>query len=174
MSGFIGSPGAGSGGVAPWSAQSANKQLLAAEYAADLHVEGFGQAQDLYSFRTPWWPRSALDATGGEMIGDMMGSNACRDLPVLNSGAVAKVAFAGVSRDAYGSILVGCTVKLFKTADGSYPGSKDLKMDEVISDLTTGAFVLFSPWYPDTHYIVSYKAETPDVMGCSVNTLIGA
>jgi hypothetical protein len=85
------------------------------------------------------------------------------------------VVFAGVTRDAYGSILVSCNVKLLKTADGAYGlGGKDKILDETTSDAVTGAFQLMSNWYPDTHYIVSYKAGTPDVQGTTVNTLIGA
>lgn len=156
------------------SAQPANNQLLAAEYAADRHVEGFGQAKDLYSFRTPWWPRSAIDATGGEMIGDMMGSNAYRDLPTLNSGAVSKMSFVGVTRDVYGSPLPNCVVKLFKTVGGGVPDLKDLLIDQTTSDATTGAFLLTTPHHSDTHYIVAYKAGSPDVAGSTVNTLVGA
>jgi hypothetical protein len=121
-------------------------------------------------YLSEFWPgNGGMDASGNEML-----SAVWRDRPCMNSGAVAAVGFVGYSRDAYGSVLGGCTMKLFKTADGSYPNTKDTKVYEVVSDATTGWYSLYTPYYPDTHYIVSFKTGTPDVQGVTVNTLIGA
>jgi hypothetical protein len=96
------------------------------------------------------------------------------DHPDLNTGTSSSMAFVGYSRDAYGSILPGCTMKLFKTTDGSYPNTTDVKIAETTSDPVTGFYTLYTPYYPDTHYIVSFKTGTPNVQGVTVNTLIGA
>lgn len=125
------------------------------------------------SYRTPWWPRSSFDASGGEMIGDMMGYTGGFERPTLNSGAVSKLAFLGVSRDAYGSVLPSCVMKLFKTADNNYPDSRDRILDQQTSDSTTGAFTLVTP-YAEAHYITLVKDGSPSVQGISVNTLLGA
>lgn len=122
-------------------------------------------------FQTDWWPaRGSADASGAEWLR----ANFQWGRPEFNSGAVAKMAFLGVTRDVYGSILGGCLVKLFKTADGSYAGTKDRLLDEITSDPTTGAYALYTTYYPDTHYMVTYKTGAPDVFGTTVNTLIGA
>ena len=124
-----------------------------------------------FGFQTDWWPaRSSLDASGAEWL--------CAELqwgrPEFTSGAITKVVFTGVTRDVNGAILASCLVKLFKTAAGSYPGTKDQLLDETTSNPTTGAFTVMSPYYPDAHYLVSYRAGSPDVQGTTVNTLIGA
>jgi hypothetical protein len=86
--------------------------------------------------------------------------------PEITSGANGRYGFAGVTRDLYGSPLGGCVVKLFLTAD-------DSKVDQVISD-SLGNFLITTPFYPNTHYMVTYKAGIPDVTGATVNTLIGS
>lgn len=124
----------------------------------------------IVAFTSPWWPRGAgLDASGGGML-EAVGWA----LPTFYSGAISKMAFIGVTRDAYGSILPSCITKLFKTTDGAYAGTKDVLLDQTTSDATTGAYTLYTLYYPDAHYIVAYKAGSPDVEGTTVNTLIGA
>jgi hypothetical protein len=175
MSGFIGSASGGTGGFASQLRRDDTRHVMGAYNPAYQHnnhvvpVDG----QNGFSFKTPWWPRSAFDATGGEMIGDMMGSLNPWEPPSLNSGAVSKLAFVGVSRDEYGSILVACLMKLFKTADGNFPDTKDRILDTFTSDATTGAFLLLTP-YAEAHYITLYKSGSPDRQGISVNTLVGA
>lgn len=121
-------------------------------------------------YRTDFWPgNGGLDASGGEWLRGVW-----MDHPDLNTGASSLMAFVGYSRDAYGSILPGCTMKLFKTNDGSLPNSTDMKVSETVSDATTGFYTLYTPYYPDQHYIVSFKSGTPNVQGVTVNTLIGA
>lgn len=74
-------------------------------------------------------------------------------------------AIAGVSRDSAGVALAGVTVKLFRTADDSL-------VSQTTSD-ANGAYKLpASPLF--AHYLVEYKAGTPDVAGSSVNTLVGS
>lgn len=116
------------------------------------------------SFETPWWPK------GGGFIGD-----AGADVGMLEAswwgefdqqaGASSSYGFAGITRDAYGSPLGGCTVKLFRT-------DTDALVITVTSDVN-GAFLLPTPYYPTQHYIVCSKIGSPDVAGASVNTLIG-
>jgi hypothetical protein len=57
-------------------------------------------------------------------------------------------------------------VQLFRT-------SNDLFIMEITSD-ASGNFLLQSWYSPDTHYIVAYKAGSPDIFGTTVNTLVGA
>jgi hypothetical protein len=121
-------------------------------------------------YRNGWWPRArGLDSTGNDMLEALY-----YDRPEITKGRQSRMGISGVTRDVYGSPLGSCLVKLFKTADGLFPGTKDTKIDEMTSDPTTGAYLLSTPYYPDTHYVVSYKVGTPDVEGTTVNTLIGA
>jgi hypothetical protein len=69
----------------------------------------------------------------------------------------------GSTRDASGGLLAGVSVKLFLTAT-------DVLIDSTVSDVS-GQFIVKSPYYPDGHYLVYYKAGSPDVHGASVNTL---
>lgn len=84
----------------------------------------------------------------------------------LTGGAMYRFAISGVTRDVNGSPLGGVTVKMFRTSTDEMVGS-------VVSD-PLGNYFVTSPYYPDTHYIVMYKAGFPDVFGTTVNTLIGA
>lgn len=119
-------------------------------------------------FATKWWPGGAgLDASGGEWH-----KAVAWGFPEFYSGAVSRVVFTGVTRDVFGTALGGCLVKLFKSTTNAN-GAKDTLIDEVTSD-PSGNFTVQSPYYPDTHYLVSYKTGTPDVEGTTVNTLIGA
>jgi hypothetical protein len=120
-------------------------------------------------YTTGWWPGTGgLDASGNEWLIPQW-----QLLPEMYSGAVSKMAFIGVTRNAFGTALGECTVKLYKTADGAYPGTKDTLLYEATSDVS-GNFITYTQYYPDTHYMVSYKAGAPDVQGTTVNTLIGA
>ena len=81
-------------------------------------------------------------------------------------GAASRVGFVGITRDQYGAPVGSCVVQLFRTSD-------DLFIMEVTSD-SSGNFLLQSWYSPDTHYIVAYKAGSPDIFGTTVNTLVGA
>lgn len=121
-------------------------------------------------FTNGFWPGgSRLDASGDEWSQAI----GLYQFPDLFAGAQSRFAFTGVTRDAYGTALGGVLVKLFKTSDGSYPGTKDILMDEVVSDVS-GNFQVTTAYYPDPHYLVTYKTGSPDVQGTTVNTLIGA
>lgn len=115
-------------------------------------------------YKSAWWPR------GNGLLGDI-----ALDVSMLDGvqwgpfdpvgGISARVGFVGISRDQYGSPLGGCVVQLFRTSD-------DLFIMETTSD-SAGNFTLFSWYTPDQHYIVAYKAGSPDVAGTTVNTLTG-
>lgn len=120
-------------------------------------------------YTTGWWPGTGrLDASGNEWL-----QPTWQLLPEMYSGAVSKMAFLGVTRDAFGTALGGCTVRLYKTTDGAYPGTANTFLYEAVSD-ASGNFTVYTQYYPDTHYMVSYKAGSPDVQGTTINALIGA
>lgn len=81
-------------------------------------------------------------------------------------GVASRLGFVGVTRDQYGTPTGNCVVQLFRTSD-------DLFIMEITSD-ADGNFLLQSIYTPDTHYIVAYKAGSPDIFGTTVNTLVGA
>jgi hypothetical protein len=116
------------------------------------------------SYVTDWWP-------GGAKLSGEPGVNAEFESAVLwgdydqAGGASSRFGFVGVTRDAYGTPIAACTVKLFRTSD-------DLLLDTTISD-PSGNYLLNTAYYPDTHYLVAHKTGSPDVDGVSVNTLIG-
>ena len=120
------------------------------------------------SFKTVWW---------GGMIGSDMtavfGADPCcadgRSWTFFDQSGPSgesRYGFVGVTRDSFGAPARNCTVKLFRTSD-------DLLIDKTVSDLY-GNFLLNTPFYPDTHYIVAHKTDAPPINGASVNTLIGS
>jgi hypothetical protein len=66
---------------------------------------------------------------------------------------------SGVTRDSTGAALGGVSVRAFDLA-------RDLLVDSVVSDATTGAFTVTTPYVGQTMYCVAYKAGTP-VYGAS-------
>lgn len=118
-------------------------------------------------FRSPWWPRSGMIGDYQDDVGALDCGVFWYDTPEYTSGSSSLMGIFGVTRDQYGSAIGSCVVKLFRTSDDSL-------QSQVTSDPNTGAFMLTTPYYPDRHYIVSYKAGAPDISGASVNTLIGS
>lgn len=116
-------------------------------------------------FVTDYWP-------GGARLSGEVGVNADFHSAVQwgqynqAGGASSRFGFVGVSRDALGTPIAACTLKLFRTAD-------DALQDATTSD-PSGNFLLNTAYYPDAHYIVAHKTASPDVDGVSVNTLVGS
>jgi hypothetical protein len=80
-------------------------------------------------------------------------------------GATSALGIIGITRDQYGTPVGACVVQLFLT-------STDALVIEGTSD-ANGNFLLTTP-FTGTHYIVAYKAASPDIFGTTVNTLVGA
>jgi len=118
------------------------------------------------TFRTPWWPSAGAGALLGD-AGNVTYDKIIRytdSWPNLPGGANGRLSFVGITRDAFGSPLGGVNVKLFRT-------STDELVSSVVSD-ANGNYTITTPYYPDPHYMVCYKAGPPDTFGTTVNTLI--
>jgi hypothetical protein len=74
-------------------------------------------------------------------------------------------ALEGVTRDTNSAPLGGVVVQLFRTTDEAF-------IEQSTSDVN-GNYQLSTP-YADAHYIVAYKAGSPDVAGTTTNTLTGS
>jgi hypothetical protein len=72
---------------------------------------------------------------------------------------------SGVTRDASGNALAGCSVKLYRTAT-------DVEVDVTTSD-GSGAYSFPNVTAQDGYYVVAYLPGSPDVAGTTVNTLLG-
>lgn len=116
------------------------------------------------TFESEWWPKGGgLVGDGGVDVGILEAAWWGEFEPV--AGAASRYGFVGVTRDANGTPVASCVVKLFRTAD-------DVLLDTTTSD-PSGNFLLNTPYYPDAHYIYSHKTGSPDVDGVTPNTLIG-
>lgn len=73
---------------------------------------------------------------------------------------------SGISRDANGNALGGCTVMVFYTGI-------DKLYTKVVSD-ANGVWRALVPDKVTQFYAVSYLAGSPDVAGTTVNTLVGS
>ena len=80
-------------------------------------------------------------------------------------GAASRVGFNGVARDQYGAPLAGVTCSLFRVSDRQW-------IQDTVSR-SGGTFTLVSWYSPDTHFIVFYKAGSPNVFGTSDQNLVG-
>jgi hypothetical protein len=117
----------------------------------------------IVGFANLFWPGGGgMDASGGEWL-----TSVWYGQPEFVSGASSRYGFSGVTRDVYGTLIAGATVRLFRTSDGAL-------VDTVTSDPVTGAFVITTPYWPDTHFIVASKSGVPDVAGTTVQTLVAA
>jgi len=73
-------------------------------------------------------------------------------------------AISGVTRDSTGAALASCAVIAYRTADNSIAAM-------TTSDASGNYRVDASQAI--THYVVAYKAGSPDVAGTSLNTIVG-
>jgi hypothetical protein len=74
------------------------------------------------------------------------------------------LAIAGKTRDRNGTAIGNVTVRAFRTADDVFVG-------ETTSDFTGSFSVEVGA---GEHYLVGYKAGSPDIAGTTVNTLVGS
>lgn len=89
-----------------------------------------------------------------------------RKLPFRRGIYRATFAISGVTKDANGAVLAGCTVQLFRAGDNSLVATG-------VSD--GGGNYTFNP--PDNagyFYVVAFKAGTPNVVGVSDMTLVAS
>lgn len=126
----------------------------------DVWVEPLG------TYASPWWPGSGFIGERGIDVAIIDPTCKPYESSDITKGRNTRYGVQGVTRDAYGSPLGGCTMKLFRTSD-------DTLVSSTISD-PVGNYLLSTPYYPDAHYVVMYKTGSPDVTGASVNTLIPA
>ncbi len=117
-------------------------------------------------FASDYWPgnRGFIGDAGADYgITEAVWS---RGVARLAHGVASRVGFVGVTRDQYGAPLGGVTCSLFKTDTRAW-------IMDVVSD-ADGAFLLQSVYSPDTHFIVFYKAGSPEVFGTTRQALVGA
>jgi hypothetical protein len=135
------------------------------EWSEAIIFESWVDVFGVQTYQTAWWPGNR-GFFGGQGVDMSCLYPVQRWQYYLAQGSMGRFGIRGTTRDRYGSALAGVTVKLFKTAT-------DEKVAEVVSD-GNGAFLVTTPYYPDAHYMVQYKAGTPDVFGSSPNTLIAS
>lgn len=98
--------------------------------------------------------------TNGKMVGG-------RPLLILRRPRPARgLTISGVTRNASGVALGGCTVMLFRS-------TTDELMETVVSD-GSGVFSFGTVGPGQAYYVVAYLPGSPDVAGTSVNTLVGS
>lgn len=117
------------------------------------------------------WPSSRMfgAATGSEVVpfGQDAGNTGRWGVQNMDdgSGGQQMLKISGTTRDANGDPLPFCTIQGFLTGDDTY-------VRAVVSDM--GGNYVFTTQYTAAHYLVAYKADSPDVAGTSVNTLTGS
>lgn len=105
---------------------------------------------------------------GGEMGMGMLnldaGTNGCYQQPPQAGGGQQQKKIIGTTRDSGGAVLGSCVVQGFVT-------STDAFVNQLTSD-TAGYFELPTQFVGVAHYLVCYKAGSPDVGGTSLNTIV--
>jgi hypothetical protein len=84
---------------------------------------------------------------------------------LLNLSAQQVFTITGRTLDAVGNPLGTCALHLFRTADDA------VIRNNSSSDASGNYSLVVAPGV--THYLVAYKAGSPDVEGTTVNTLVG-
>jgi hypothetical protein len=75
-----------------------------------------------------------------------------------------RLSISGITKDSSGVALGSCLVSLFRTSDNAL-------IAQTTSDVNGNYQILIAS--SGAHYIVAYKAGSPDVAGTTVNTLVG-
>lgn len=116
-------------------------------------------------FESEWWPSRSSLMGGFDGVAEnlLLGEAPWRSRPSTRSGCNGRLAFVGYTRDQFGSVLGGCTVRCFRT-------SSDELVSKVVSD-ANGYYVATTP-YSDGHYLTVHKTLSPDVAGASIDTLV--
>lgn len=141
-----------------------DKRLLSAYWQFPFLISELTPIPDapVGSHRSQFWPG------GGGLNGDAGDVNPLYGVwytnPDLTRGSTQRFGIVGVTRDVYGSPLGGVTCKFYRT-------STDEMVFTVVSD-PLGNFLVTTPYYPDAHYLVFYKAGSPDIFATTQNTLI--
>jgi hypothetical protein len=112
-------------------------------------------------FDYPYWPAP----------GALLGSGALADVPYAVayqrvypvSGCNGRLAFNGVTRDAYGSPVAGARVRCFRASTGEL-------VAQVTSD-ANGNYIATSP-YNEAHLVTMHYDGPPAIAGCSLDTVI--
>lgn len=137
-----------------------------AQYHVSLETPLVGESVgEIPSFANEYWPKSGMAGDAGD-VGPMRSTRWGRYETSFGAGGSSRYGMSGVTRDSFGSAVGYCTVKLYLTAT-------DALIDATVSD-PLGNFLLNTPYYPNTHYIVAHKGGSPDIDGVTRNTLIGA
>ena len=117
------------------------------------------------SYATPWWPpRGGFYGDLAADVGIQM-AQSYGNLDRSATGGASRLRVQGTTRDANGTPISGVTCSLFRTSDRQWI------MDTV--SLSDGSFQLFTPFTPDQHFVVFYKAGGPVIFATTVQTIIG-
>jgi hypothetical protein len=104
---------------------------------------------------------------GGNIAGDASTDASTWGIDPLDEvGGQQAKKIIGTTLDSTGAPLGSCVIQGFVTATDVYVG-------QVVSD-SAGYYELPTQYVGQSHYIVAYKAGSPDVAGTSVNTLVPA
>jgi hypothetical protein len=161
MSGFLGQ--GGTGGLGAQLLQQSDDRVMPSWYQWDY--------AGTRSQSAPWddgrlWTSSRMGLGGADGYLGKDFSNTGKYATEaegfeFNGGAQVKK-IVGTTRDSAGNPLGSCIVQGFLTATDTFVG-------QMTSD-SGGYFELPTP-YTGAHYVVAYKAGSPDVAGTTVNTL---
>jgi hypothetical protein len=108
------------------------------------------------------WPRSRLIGDPGNPNVDALLTGKWTS-SVNEGGTQTRLRFRGVVRDAAGNALSSGVVHLILT-------SGDVFVQQANAD-AAGGFEAMSQFASTNHYLVGYKAGSPDIAGTTVNTL---
>lgn len=157
MSGLI-------GGAQPQFILRENNPALQPQYwKMDVHLQALSRDR---GFASPWWPGSGFVGDLGLDVSMLDDGQHWFEPIEQTKGRQQRFGVIGVTRDEYGSVLPGVTVMLFRTSDRLF-------VDQIVSDVNNGTYLLSTPYYPDAHFVVMYKTGSPDKFGTTPNTLIG-
>ena len=138
------------------------------------HLRGPKTRLGTWGINEGYWPSSGLMAFSSDpsaraslILNQDMGTNNYGDYEpwsVEHQGTASRKVIVGICYDSNSVIVSGATVQGFTTSDDQF-------VTETTAD-SNGRYEFGTPQVGRQHYLVAYRAGSPDIAGTTVNTLV--
>lgn len=166
-----GTAGATGGG---WSSQSGTLQP---SYAESLHApwwamqtRGMQTRVDAGAWRSKWSYGCSINygnPSGNDGVSYEGNHTDAWCVPVIPDGTQSIKFIKGLCVDSTGAVAASALVAAYRTSDNAFAGS-------VTAHANDGSYAVPTQFVGVNHYVVAYKAGSPDIAGTTVNTLVPA
>lgn len=134
--------------------------------AYDARLRGPSTHRDTQAWTSLWPSRSSMQSGDSTVpLASLDASNKWSEWTVNGWGNLGQKLIIGICVDATGNVVTGATIEGFVTANNV--------LVNVTSTDGLGNYQLGTVYPGVAHYLVAYRAGSPDISGTTVNTLQG-